>query len=55
LQSGYEQAALLVSKASRGFPEPALGQEHAMDTRTMAFIALVIAVIVALAVFTAVI
>jgi hypothetical protein len=32
-----------------------LGQEEGMDTRTMAFIALVIAVIVAIAVFTTVI
>jgi hypothetical protein len=32
-----------------------LGQEPGMDTRTMAFIALVIAVIVAIAVFTTVI
>jgi hypothetical protein len=35
--------------------EPPFGQEHLMDTRTMALIALVIAVIVAIAVFTTVI
>jgi hypothetical protein len=32
-----------------------LGQEQVMETRTMAFIALVIAIVVALAVFTTVI
>jgi hypothetical protein len=31
------------------------GQNHSVDTRTMAFIALVIAIVVALAVFTTVI
>jgi hypothetical protein len=40
---------------ARGFLEAVLGQESDMDTRTMAFIALVIAIIVALAVFTTVI
>ena len=55
LRSGYEPGALRVSSRRSGFPEPALGQEQAMDTRTMAFIALVIAVIVAVAVFTTVI
>ena len=38
-----------------GFAEPLPGQESGMDTRTMAFIALVIAIIVAVAVFTTVI
>jgi hypothetical protein len=45
----------VVHPAPRGFPEPSSGQDEGMDTRTMALIALVIAVIVALAVFTTVI